>query len=68
MTDSMILRPYQSNEKSAAGRRGPYHVDAPVKFDWLDGDDHSDAVSVDGDMELRVFGLSPETGYRPDLT
>lgn len=48
--------------------RGPYYLDALVKFDWLDGSFNSDNVSQDGDVELPVFGLSLETGYRFDLT
>ncbi len=48
--------------------RGPYYLDALVKFDWLDGDYNSDAVSQDGDVEIPVIGLSLETGYRFDLT
>jgi outer membrane autotransporter protein len=47
---------------------GPYYLDALVKFDWLDGSFNSDNVSQDGDVELPVFGLSLESGYRFDLT
>ena len=47
--------------------RGPYYLDALVKFDWLDGSFNSDNVSQDGDVELPVFGLSLESGYRFDL-
>jgi autotransporter family porin len=46
---------------------GPYHLDALVKFDWLDGDYSSNAVSSGGDVTLPVFGASLETGYRFDL-
>jgi outer membrane autotransporter protein len=48
--------------------RGPYYLDALVKLDWLDGTYNSDAVSGDGEVELPVFGLSLETGYRFDFT
>ena len=48
--------------------QGPYHMDALVKFDWLDGAYSSDAVSGGGDVELPVFGVSVSTGYRFDLT
>ena len=48
--------------------QGPYHMDALVKFDWLDGSYSSDAVSGGGDVELPVFGVSLSTGYRFDLT
>ena len=48
--------------------RGPYYLDALVKFDWLDGNFSSENVSEDGDVELPVFGLSLATGYRFDLT
>ncbi|WP_162917342.1 autotransporter outer membrane beta-barrel domain-containing protein [Dongia deserti] len=48
--------------------RGPYYLDALVKFDWLDGDYNSENVSEDGDVEIPVIGLSLETGYRFDLT
>jgi len=48
--------------------RGPYYLDALVKFDWLDGDFNSDNVSADGDVEIPVLGVSLETGYRFDLT
>jgi outer membrane autotransporter protein len=48
--------------------RGPYYLDALVKFDWLDGSFNSETVSQDGDVELPVFGLSLETGYRFDVT
>jgi outer membrane autotransporter protein len=48
--------------------RGPYYLDALVKFDWLDGNYRSELVNDDGAVELPVFGLSVETGYRFDLT
>ena len=48
--------------------RGPFYLDTLVKLDWLDGDYNSEAVSQDGDVELPVFGLSLEGGYRFDLT
>lgn len=48
--------------------RGPYHFDALVKFDWLDGDYNSDVVTGGGDVTLPVFGVSLNTGYRFDLT
>ncbi|WP_162917341.1 autotransporter outer membrane beta-barrel domain-containing protein [Dongia deserti] len=48
--------------------QGPYHLDALVKFDWLDGAYSSDAVSGSGDVELPVFGVSLSTGYQFDLT
>ncbi len=48
--------------------QGPYHMDALVKFDWLDGDYSSDAVSGGGDVQLPVFGVSLSTGYQFDLT
>ncbi|HWA49643.1 MAG TPA: autotransporter outer membrane beta-barrel domain-containing protein, partial [Dongiaceae bacterium] len=46
--------------------RGPYYLDALVKFDWMDGTFNSENAS--DDVELPVFGLSLETGYRFDLT
>lgn len=48
--------------------QGPYHMDALVKFDWLDGSYSSDAVSGGGDVQLPVFGVSLSSGYRFDLT
>ena len=48
--------------------RGPYHFDALVKFDWLDGDYNSDVVNGGGDVTLPVFGVSLNTGYQFDLT
>ena len=48
--------------------RGPYYLDALVKFDWLDGNYRSELVGDEGDVELPVFGVSLETGYRFDLT
>jgi autotransporter family porin len=48
--------------------QGPYHLDALVKFDWLDGEYSSDAVSGGGDLQLPVFGVSLNTGYQFDLT
>ena len=48
--------------------RGPYYVDALMKLDYMAGDFSSDNVSDDGDVDLPVFGLSLETGYRFDLT
>ncbi|HEV8392339.1 MAG TPA: autotransporter outer membrane beta-barrel domain-containing protein, partial [Dongiaceae bacterium] len=48
--------------------QGPYHLDALVKFDWLDGNYNSDAVSGGGDVTLPVFGVSLNTGYQFDLT
>lgn len=48
--------------------RGPYYLDALVKFDWLDGDFNSEAVTTDGDVDLPAIGFSLETGYRFDLT
>lgn len=48
--------------------RGPYYLDALVKLDWLDGSYSSQVVSDDGEVELPVFGLSLETGYRFELT
>jgi outer membrane autotransporter protein len=47
--------------------RGPYHFDALVKFDWLDGDYSSDVVNGGGDVTLPVFGVSLNTGYQFDL-
>ncbi len=48
--------------------QGPYHFDALVKFDWLDGDYNSDVVNGGGDVTLPVFGVSLNTGYQFDLT
>ena len=48
--------------------RGPYHMDALVKFDWLDGEYRSDSISGGGDVHLPVFGVSLSTGYQFDLT
>src|SRR5262249_47372005 len=43
------------------------HLDALVKFDWLDGDYNSDVVTGGGDVTLPVFGASLNAGYQFDL-